>query len=77
MPDDMLSLALEPEAASVFCKKELGQAVIVGTKFAVLDLGGTNHLFSKSNACVVLLDLITEVVIFQKKCSLCRSIFIL
>lgn len=41
IPDEMLSLALEPEAASVFCKNELGiQKVPVGCRYLVLDLGG-------------------------------------
>ncbi|XP_053398895.1 heat shock 70 kDa protein 12A-like isoform X2 [Mercenaria mercenaria] len=41
IPDDMLLLALEPEAASVFCKRELGiDRVPVGCRYLVLDLGG-------------------------------------
>ncbi|WAQ99933.1 HS12A-like protein [Mya arenaria] len=41
IPDEMLSLALEPEAASVFCKEELGLKIVpVGCRYIVLDLGG-------------------------------------
>lgn len=43
---DMLSLALEPEAASLFCcKRELGVIQIpVGCKYMVLDLGGKHEV---------------------------------
>ena len=38
---EMLILALEPEAASVFCKRELGIVKVpVGCRYMVLDLGG-------------------------------------
>ncbi|XP_052772689.1 heat shock 70 kDa protein 12A-like [Mya arenaria] len=41
IPDEMLSLALEPEDASVFCKDELGMMTIpVGCRYMVLNLGG-------------------------------------
>ncbi|XP_045203507.2 heat shock 70 kDa protein 12A-like isoform X2 [Mercenaria mercenaria] len=41
IPDHMLLLALEPEAASLFCKKELGiDKVPTGCRYLVLDLGG-------------------------------------
>lgn len=42
----MLLLALEPEAASLFCKNELGLSIIpVGCKYLVLDLGGNEDLY--------------------------------
>lgn len=41
IPDEMLILALEPEAASLSCKQELGTIKIpVGCKYLLLDLGG-------------------------------------
>ncbi|WAR20802.1 HS12A-like protein [Mya arenaria] len=42
IPDEMLSLALEPEDASVFCKDELGMMTIpVGCRYMVLNLGAS------------------------------------
>ncbi|XP_060588401.1 heat shock 70 kDa protein 12A-like [Ruditapes philippinarum] len=41
IPDHMLLLALEPEAASLYCKRELGTDTIpIGCRYLVLDLGG-------------------------------------
>lgn len=41
IPDELLTLALEPEAASLFCKKEFGNNRIPhGCRYAVFDLGG-------------------------------------
>ncbi|WAQ99288.1 HS12A-like protein [Mya arenaria] len=41
IPEDMLSLALEPEAASLDCRDLLGEAAkYVGYRYMVLDLGG-------------------------------------
>ncbi|XP_052277819.1 heat shock 70 kDa protein 12A-like isoform X2 [Dreissena polymorpha] len=39
--DDMITLALEPEAASLYCKPLLGdEALYVGCRYTVLDIGG-------------------------------------
>ena len=41
MPDDALSLALEPEAASIYCKHTMKDIEITaGTRYIVADLGG-------------------------------------
>ncbi|XP_052280334.1 heat shock 70 kDa protein 12A-like [Dreissena polymorpha] len=41
IPDEMLTLALEPEAASLFCKEQLGVGTLPsGHRYMVLDLGG-------------------------------------
>ncbi|WAQ99925.1 hypothetical protein MAR_024298 [Mya arenaria] len=38
--DEMLSLALEPEAASVYCRETFSCVGNVGTRYILLDLGG-------------------------------------
>ncbi|KAH3843669.1 hypothetical protein DPMN_117196 [Dreissena polymorpha] len=41
IPDDLLTLALEPEAASLYCKEQLGVSHLpAGQRYMVLDLGG-------------------------------------
>ena len=41
IPDEALSLALEPEAASLYCKENLKDVKITpGTRYIVADLGG-------------------------------------
>ena len=41
IPDEMLTIALEPEAASVWCLKEFGVGELpIGCKYILLDLGG-------------------------------------
>ena len=41
IPDNLLSLALEPEAASLFCKSHFKDLTMTsGTRYLVLDLGG-------------------------------------
>jgi len=44
IPDKMLSLALEPETASLYCHKNLKNIrVKVGCRYMVLDLGGKSE----------------------------------
>ncbi|WAQ99929.1 hypothetical protein MAR_024302 [Mya arenaria] len=38
--NEMLSLALEPEAASVYCREDFPCVGKVGTRYILLDLGG-------------------------------------
>jgi hypothetical protein len=50
IPDHMLLLALEPEAASLYCKRELGTDTIpIGCRYLVLDLGGETSICQTSH----------------------------
>ena len=41
IPDEALSLALEPEVASLYCKENLkGVKIPPGTRYIIADLGG-------------------------------------
>ena len=50
IPDGMLTLALEPEAASLYSKHVIGQAAMyVGCRYMVLDIGGKQYTLDLSN----------------------------